>query len=262
MSRTRASIYTSKMWDSSWRAQTLLAGTMLVAFGLVPEASFADEATLDRRVRGFIAFALSARARSDCTKTHDFLVFRRNPGCRLAAPAKSSESGPIAAISVRSLTLYATWAHHRRRRCAPCGLRSFAATREQPQARSNLCRVPIALYQGQELAVIFADLLVDARVQLIVQCHHHLALGGAVLRQVVRLLRVFLQVEDFKVVVGDQRLVSGWTVEMKRREVPAEPVAAVEDASYGASVVEIRLQSHNFFELLHHGIIRHDDPYQ
>jgi hypothetical protein len=49
---------------------------------------------------------------------------------------------------------------------------------------------------------------------------------------------------------------------MKGREVPAEPVAAVEDASYGASVVEIRLQSHNLFELLHHGIIRHDDPYQ
>ena len=42
MSRTRASIYISKMWDSG-RRKTLLAGTMLVAFGLVPKASLADE---------------------------------------------------------------------------------------------------------------------------------------------------------------------------------------------------------------------------
>ena len=43
MSRTCASTYISKMWDSGWRAQTLVAGTMLVAFGLVPKAAFADE---------------------------------------------------------------------------------------------------------------------------------------------------------------------------------------------------------------------------
>lgn len=57
----------------------------------------------------------------------------------------------------------------------------------------------MAIYQGLEPAVIFADFLVDARVQLIIQRHHQVSLGGAVLSQVVRLLRIFLQVVEAKI---------------------------------------------------------------
>ena len=72
----------------------------------------------------------------------------------------------------------------------------------------------MAVYQGQEPAIINANFLLDARVELVVWSHDQIALGGAVLRSVASLLRVLLQVGDFKVVVGDQRLVSGRTVEM------------------------------------------------
>jgi len=61
----------------------------------------------------------------------------------------------------------------------------------------------MTISQEQELAVILTNFLVDARVQFFIQSHHQLALGGAMLRQVPCLLRIFLQVIDFKVVVGD-----------------------------------------------------------
>ena len=70
----------------------------------------------------------------------------------------------------------------------------------------GLAHISAALRPGQHLrlhrlgfvvppAVVFADFLVDARVQLVVQGDHEVAFGGAVLRQVARLLRVFLQVK-------------------------------------------------------------------
>ena len=74
----------------------------------------------------------------------------------------------------------------------------------------------MAVYQSQEPAIVLANFLINARVELVVQCHDQVALGGAILRQIVCLLRILLQVIDFKVVVGDQGLVSGRTIEMNR----------------------------------------------
>ena len=61
----------------------------------------------------------------------------------------------------------------------------------------------MAVYQGQEPAIINANFLVDAGVELVVQRQEQVAFGGAVLRQVASLLRVLLEVIDFKVVVSD-----------------------------------------------------------
>src|SRR5262249_12578486 len=85
-------------------------------------------------------------------------------------------------------------------------------------AWSNPIRVPMAIKQGQETVVVHSNFIVDSVVQLCVQSHDQVA-NPTLLGQVVHLLRILLQVVDFKVVVGDKRLVSSRTVKMEWREV-------------------------------------------
>ena len=53
------------------------------------------------------------------------------------------------------------------------------------------------------MAVILADLLGDAAVKLSVHCHDEIAVRLRVGREVVDLLGIFLEVVEFKVVLGD-----------------------------------------------------------
>ena len=100
------------------------------------------------------------------------------------------------------------------------------------------------------MAVILADLLGDAAVKLSVHCHDEIAVRLRVGREVVDLLGIFLEVVEFQVVLRDERLVGRRRVEVERREIAAEPVAAVEGAADGAAVVEIGLDFGQLLELL------------
>jgi hypothetical protein len=89
------------------------------------------------------------------------------------------------------------------------------------------------------VAVVIADLLGDASVELGVHRHDEIAIGLRVRREVVDFLGIFLEVVEFQVVLGDQRLVGRRRVEVERREVAAESIPAVEGAADGAAIMEI-----------------------
>src|SRR6516165_7308922 len=115
--------------------------------------------------------------------------------------------------------------------------------------------VLMAILEGQEFAIVHANFVIDSRVQLFVESQEQFGLCFSVQRQVARFLRILLQVVDLELVLRDQLLVSDRTVEPERREVAAEPVAAVEYAAYGASIAEIGLQRHELRGYLGHGLL-------
>ena len=94
----------------------------------------------------------------------------------------------------------------------------------------------------EEAAVVDADLFVDQPVEECVHSKDRVLGRARIDGQVVRLVRVGLQVEQLEVVAGGQFLERLGTVVLDGGEVPAELVPAVEDAADRTPLGEVELR--------------------
>ncbi len=92
---------------------------------------------------------------------------------------------------------------------------------------------------GEEASVVDSDLFVDLPVQQRVHLQDHVLDSGGVGGEVGRFVGVVLKIEQLEVVAVGQLLEGLGAVMLDRREVPAELVAPVEDATDRAALGEV-----------------------